>query len=251
MAELTSFSFRSGTSLLHQLDVRCKMVLLVFFSMACMHAGFLALGVFTPLVIYLIINACLPLKSVFKEIRYFFVLLAGVFAARVLTASGAPILTFYFVTLSRHGIYDATLVCWRLLLIVLLGLLLVATTRSSQIKVAVEWFLRPVPFFSGRRTATMLSLIMRFVPVILNQARQTAEAQKARAVENRKNPIYRLKYLGIPLLRRAFEDADKLVVAMEARCFSDRRTDPRLAAGLKDWITLSAGSLFCILIILL
>jgi biotin transport system permease protein len=251
MAELTSFSFHSGTSLLHELDVRCKMVLLVFFSMACMHAHFLALGVLTSLVISLIIHARLSLKSVFKELRYFFVLLVGVFTARLMADSEAPILKFYFLKLSRQGIYDGTLVCWRLLLIVLLGLLLVSTTRSSGIKAAMEWFLRPVPFFSGRRVATMLSLIMRFVPVILNQAKQTLEAQKARAVENRKNPVYRLRYIGIPLLRRTFENADKLVVAMEARCFSDRRTDPRMAAGRKDWITLSAGSLFCILIILL
>jgi energy-coupling factor transporter transmembrane protein EcfT len=60
-------------------------------------------------------------------------------------------------------------------------------------------------FIPGKRIATMMSLTTRFVPVILNQANETAEAQRARGVENRKNPVYRLIRLGIPLIRRTFE----------------------------------------------
>jgi energy-coupling factor transporter transmembrane protein EcfT len=44
----------------------------------------------------------------------------------------------------------------------------------------------------------MMGLILRYVPVILNQASETAAAQKARAVENRKNSVYRLTKFGFP-----------------------------------------------------
>jgi biotin transport system permease protein len=71
----------------------------------------------------------------------------------------------------------------------------------------------------------MIGLIMRFVPVILDQAKETSKAQRVRGVENRKNPVYRLIKLAIPLIRRTFESADKLAVAMEARCYSENRTD--------------------------
>jgi energy-coupling factor transporter transmembrane protein EcfT len=122
-----------------------------------------------------------------------------------------------------------------LFLVVLVGLLFVSTTRPSQIKAAVEWFLTPIPFASGKQLATMLGLVMRFVPVILNQARETADAQRARCVENRKNPIYRIKKMGFPLLRRTFENADRLIFAMEARCYNENRTDPDLCFRPKDW----------------
>jgi energy-coupling factor transporter transmembrane protein EcfT len=91
----------------------------------------------------------------------------------------------------------------------------------------------------------MMSLIVRFMPVIFQQAKETLDAQRARGVENRKNPVYRLVKLGIPILRRTFERADKLALAMEARCYSENRTDPRLSSGIKDWITLFVVVFLC------
>lgn len=251
MAELTSFSYHPGCSVLHKFDIRFKMAALVILSFACMNAKFVALNALLFLTIGLMIDRRLPLKAVFKELRYFFMLLGVVFLARVLSTPGTPILQFSFFSASRQGLYSGIIVCWRLFVIVLLGLLFVSTSRPSQIKSAVEWFLKPVPFVSETRVATMLSLIIRFLPDILYQARETAEAQKARGMANRKNPVYRLKKLGIPLLRRIFENADKLVFAMEARCFCEKRTDPELRAAPNDWLSLLLVGIFCIITILL
>jgi len=92
---------------------------------------------------------------------------------------------------------------------------------------------------------------MRFIPVILNQAKETAEAQRARGVENRKNPVYRLTKLGIPLIRRTFENADRLIVAMESRCYSENRTDPELMSTPRDWVALLIITTLCFLMIFL
>jgi energy-coupling factor transporter transmembrane protein EcfT len=132
----------------------------------------------------------------------------------------------------------------------MMGLSFVSTTRPSEIKAAVQWFLDPFPFIPAKRIATMMSLIMRFMPVFLGQAKETADAQRARGVENRKNPLYRLKKLLIPLMRRTFTTADKLAVAMEARCYSENRTDPGLSCGIKDWISFFVVICLCIIIIL-
>jgi energy-coupling factor transporter transmembrane protein EcfT len=130
------------------------------------------------------------------------------------------------------------------------GLSFVLTTRSSEIKAAVEWMLKPLPWVPAKRIAIMLSLIVRFIPVIFEQAEKTAEAQRARGVENRKNPVYRLKMFGIPLMRRVFERADKLALAMEARCYSENRTDSLLSSGISDWIALAGVICLCLIIIL-
>jgi energy-coupling factor transporter transmembrane protein EcfT len=68
-------------------------------------------------------------------------------------------------------------------------------------------------------------------------------------VENRKNPVYRLIRLGIPLIRRTFERADKLAVAMEARCYNENRTDPELSATRIDWMALVVMILICGLVV--
>ncbi|RLB95512.1 MAG: hypothetical protein DRH50_04015 [Deltaproteobacteria bacterium] len=91
--------------------------------------------------------------------------------------------------------------------------------------------------------------MVRFLPVIIDQVKESADAQRARGVENRKNPVYRLGKLGIPIMRRTFERADKLAVAMEARCYSENRTDPVLSSSIMDWIALCGVVCLCIVII--
>ena len=249
MAELTAFNFRPGTSFLHELDVRFKLVFLALISLASLKAALLALCVLTFVLICVIIDIRLPIKVILKELRYFLILLLFVFIARALTTPGSPLIQFKAVSVTREGIQGGIIVCWRLLIIIMMGLSFVSTTRPSEIKAAVQWFLNPFPFIPAKRIATMMSLIIRFMPVILDQAKETADAQRARGVENRKNPLYRLKKLLIPLMRRTFLSADKLAVAMEARCYSENRTDPGLSCGIRDWIALFAVICLCIIII--
>ena len=97
----------------------------------------------------------------------------------------------------------------------------------------------------------MIGLILLFVPVIFDQAAETSDAQKARCVQNRRNPVYRLIKLGFPLMRRTFERADDLVAAIEARGFTENRTDPELLSHQRDWVSLMVVSCLCLLMILL
>jgi len=249
MAELTLFSYRSGHSGLHRIDVRFKIFGLLFISMVSLNVRVLSLTILSGLLIILIIDCRLQFKSFLREIRYFLILMLIILIAHALSTKGTMVFQLYFLSISMHGLYEGALICWRLFLVVLVGLLFVSTTRPSEIKAAIEWFLNPIPFVSGKRLATMLSLVMRFIPVILDQARETAAAQKARCVENRKNPVYRLIRLGIPLIRRTFERADKLAVAMEARCYTENRTDPELSATRLDWMALVVMILICGLVV--
>jgi energy-coupling factor transporter transmembrane protein EcfT len=249
MAELTAFSFQPGTSLLHRLDVRFKLLFLILISLISLGGGFAGLGILSGLVTALIIHSRLPLKSAFKEVRFFLFFLLLILVARMLTTPGTAIIEIKSIAISRAGLMSGVLICWRLVIIALLGFLFVLTTPSSEIKAAVEWFLNPAAFIPGKRIATMMGLIARFIPVILNQAKETAEAQRARCVEYRRNPLYRLMRLGVPLIRRTFEQADRLIIAMEARCYSENRTDPALSAARIDWIALFIIFIICGLIV--
>lgn len=245
MAALTSFGFRPGTSLLHRLDVRFKLLFLILISFMSLSGDFLRLGLLSCLLTVLIVNSRLPLKSGLRGMRFFFILLLLVMGARMVITPGDPIIEIKFFSITRQGTLSGVLICWRLTIIVLLGFAFVFSTRSFEIKAAVAWLFKPFAFIPGKRIATMMGLTTRFIPVILNQANETAEAQRARCVENRKNPVYRLIRLGIPLIRRTFQRADQLAVAMEARCFTEDRTDPDLCATPADWIALLVMILFC------
>jgi energy-coupling factor transporter transmembrane protein EcfT len=251
MAELTSFSYQSGDSLLHHIDVRFKILIVILISLICLNLYLTGLAILTSLLLGLILHARLPLISGLKELRYFLILLLFVFVARVLSTDGPPLIVLRFISVSIQGLYSGILVCWRLAIIVILGFAFISTTRPSAIKAAVQWFLKPVPFIPEKKVALMMGLILRFIPVIFHQAGEIAEAQKARGVENRKNPIYRLTKLAFPLMRRTFERADNLVAAMEARAFTENRTDPELNLHKQDWICLIVVCFLSIFMLLL
>ena len=218
----------------------------ILLSLVDLNADLRALGLLTIILLGVILRARLPLASGLREMRYFLMLLLLIFAARVLSTGGTPFIDLKYLTLSRQGIYSGVLVCWRLALIVILGFAFISATPPSAIKAAAQWFLKPVPLVPEKKVAVMMGLILRFVPVILNQAAETSAALKARAVENRKNPVYRLTKFGFPMMRRTFERADDLVVALEARAFTENRTDPELTAGRRDWIALTVVCSLCI-----
>ena len=238
MAELSGFGYRAGTSFVHRLDVRVKMLCVALMGIAGLGAAPKSLAVLTVLLVWTARTVRLPFSSIASEFRYAWLLLAVVFAARAVSTPGTPLWTVSVLTISREGVQQGAWVCWRLALVFAAGLYFVHTTRPAEIKAAVEWMLRPVPWIPERRVAVMLSLIVRFIPVIFYQARATAEAQRARCAESRKNPLIRLVRLIVPLIRRIFEHADRLAVAMEARAYSEHRTGSHLSASLSDGLAL-------------
>ncbi len=245
MPELSVLHYRSGSSYFHRMDVRFKLLGLALLSMAGLQAGPVGLGALSVLVLAVLFITRLPVWDLARELRYLAVLLAFVWAARALSMPGDAVLELAGLQFSRQGLYEGGLICWRLVMIACLGAGLVFVTRSSEIRWAVEWFLKPVPLIPSRRISVMIGLIIRFLPMILDQARATAEAQKARGMENRKNPVFRLIKFAVPLLRRTFENADRLAVAMDARCFNEERTEPELVSRPADWAALSVVLCIC------
>ena len=245
MSELSVLHYRSGSSYFHRMDARFKLLGLALLSMAGLQAGPIGLGVLSFLILAVFALIRLPAWNLARELRYLLVLLAFVWVARALSTPGDTAMEIAGLQFSRQGLYEGGLICWRLLMITCMGAILVYATRSSDIRWAVEWFLRPVPLIPARRISVMIGLIIRFLPVILDQARATAEAQKARGMENRKNPVFRLIKFAVPLFRRTFENADRLAVAMDARCFSEERTGPDLVSRPADWAALSVVLCIC------
>ena len=251
MAELTLFGYQAGNSLLYRFDSRFKLLFLFLLGIGPMQTNAWPLALMTLFCFGLMRITGLPVLSVCRELRYFFILLALIFVSRTLTTPGLPLLTLGDLVITRHGVYTGIIVCWRILLIIGLGLLFISSTRTSEIRAALVWLLEPVPAIPASRVATMISLIVRFIPVISNRMRETDAAQQARGIGNRKNPLYRLKKFVIPLMQSVFRDADKLIIAMESRCYTEKRTTVELSAQKNDWIGLFVVSGVCLLAILL
>jgi len=251
MAELTVFAYRHNNSWLNALDVRFKLLFLIMLSLASLWTGPAGLMILTLTYTVVFPSHPFPLGRAFRELKVFFILVLFILAARALTVPGPVLVGIGGISITRTGLYEGILVSWRLVLVVMFSLLLVASTKSRDIKAAVEWFLTPFPFIPAKRVAVMIGLIIRFIPLIFDQAGETADAQRARGIENRRNPIYRLSKLAIPLIRRVFETADRLILAMEARCYTENRTNFEFSLTRTDWTALASVLILCILIVAL
>jgi len=246
VGELSTFSFLPGQTSLHRMDTRIKLLGLMLISLLSLGAGVLALSVLSVLMIVLAVDCGLALTGLARELRYFFFLLLLIFIARSLSTPGETIWQWRFIHISAEGVVSGLLVCWRLLIVIVGGLLLVHSTRISRITGAVRWYFQPIPFVNATRVALMMGLVVRFIPGLLLRANETADAQRARCVENRKNPVYRLRVLVIPWLKNIFLEADELVQAMQARGYTGRRTEPEFSLRQGDWIALAL--LLCLVV---
>ncbi len=245
------FSFQPGASPLHRLDVRVKLAALLAVSLTSLQLGHAALALALSALLLLLARAGWPPLSTLVALRWYLLLLAIVVCSQALTTAGEPLLPISWLPASRQGLEVGLLSAGRLLLVALAGLLLTVTSRPAALRAAVEWLLRPIPLVPHRQAATMVGLLVRFIPVILSQAAELKEALRARAIEESRRPLRRLTALGLPLLRRTFLTADRLTAAMEARCYGAELQRDWPSLGTRDWAALALVGCCCLALLLL
>lgn len=206
--------------------------------MGTMSTGFLGLAVTTGGVLWVLLEARVNILAVPKELKIFPYFLLFILITRSLSTPGEPVFTLSLFSPTYEGLVLGVHFCWRLTLVVLISLGFITSTTSNQIKAAVEFYFRKVPGIPEKRISTMLSLLIRFIPMIMRQVQDTLDAQNARCIEVRRNPLYRLVKFTIPLLHRIFNSGDQLAIAMTSRCYTEDRTGLVLTASRYDWISL-------------
>jgi len=249
MAALNPFTFRHGNSTLHCLDARCKFFLLCMVSISVLKADFIACIICLGILIFFIKQTRLKVREILGHLKYFILFLFFIFLARALTVPGTPLAALYDMTITVQGLYQGALVALRFLLVMVAGLLFSATTSPGSLKSAAQWYLKPIPFVPEKRVAVMISLALRFLPLILHQAQETRDAIQARCGNLEKNPVKRFIRLTLPILKKTFLSADSLILAMEARCYCEDRTDPEFKPSGKERLFLLTGLFLWLLLL--
>jgi len=249
MADSLALHFQPGKSVLHQFDPRLKTLSLLIVSPLIMIAWPVGLMILSLALAAAASRTGLNWRAVARELRYFGLLLLAVFLSRAVFTPGRVMVGAGPIHLTDSGIFSGFLFCWRLILVALAGLIYAATTRPKKIRAAVEWLLAPIPGIPEKRLGVMIGLIVRFIPMVLDQARETMAAQKARCVECRKNPYYRLTRFAMPVLRKTIQLADRLTMAMTARCYNEAGTPPAMRTGPTDWVVFGVVFGVCMILI--
>ena len=178
---------------------------------------------FALLAVYL---SALPFSYFFKGIRPMLVLITFTATLQILfTPGGQEIFSFGLITISEAGLTRGILIFLRFILIIIISTLLTLTTEALEIADAIEFYLSPLKRFNFpvAETTMMLSISMRFVPTMLDEAEVIMNAQKSRGVSFEEgNIIDRIKSfvpILVPLFVNSYDRAPQLATAMEARAY--------------------------------
>jgi biotin transport system permease protein len=135
--------------------------------------------------------------------------------APVLRLSAFVLVPLFALQALLSGWVPALEAVLRLAVLVLLATLVSLTTRASDMLEALERALRPLARFglNPARLGLLLSLTLRFIPLLATWLREIQEAQRVRGLE--RDPLAVL----VPLLVKTLRTADTLADAIDARCF--------------------------------
>jgi len=250
------FSYVPGISLLHKLDPRTKIVVVMLLGILAFRIeNFAGIEALFILFFALVLLSRLPMKILFRAVKPMVLFITFIFLTQLFFSDGRPFASFWILKPSMEGLENGLNFAARFILLLLYAALLTASTDPSAITCGVEKMLRPLPLrrlgISSFEFATMMNISIAFLPLLFERVERTKAAQAARGMDFVKNPFHSVSALAIPLLRGVIRDAEELALAMESRGYQGtcRTSIHEISMKKRDWITLLITALFFIIVL--
>jgi len=226
MRDVTLGQYFPGKSILHRLDPRMKIVLLVAFIVLIFCTGNYFSLAFTAVIVTLtVLLSGVPTKMYLKSVKTIVFIVIFTSVLNLLYGTGDVLWSWGFLKITTGGIRNAVFVTVRIISLILVSSGLTFTTSPTDLTDALERLLRPLGFFKIRvhEIAMMMTIALRFIPTLLEETDKIMQAQKARGADMESGGIIkRVKALVpilVPLFVSAFRRAYDLATAMECRCY--------------------------------
>ncbi len=218
-----TLTYEPGGSLAHGLDPRSKLAVQVAFATAALvYTTPRGLAALTGLVAGMLAAARTSPLWALRELRF---VLPFVVTAPLL--EGATLGSPWFVAGDAAA---PALASYRIVLVLLVTAAFVRSTPVRDTRAAFQWL---VPGRPGQFLGTGAALVFRFLPVLQADVGRIRDAHRSRLGDER--PLAeRISLLSVAAINRAFRRADRLALALQARCFAWNPTLPALRFGRRD-----------------
>lgn len=225
--DITIGQYYPANSKLHRLDPRVKIMctLLYLISLFLFKNiwGYVVATIFLAAVIKI---SKVPFKFIVKGLKPIIMLLMITVVFNLfLTTTGEVIWRFAFLQITDEGLKIACLMAIRLIYLILGSSLMTFTTTPNALTDGIERLLWPFQKIKlpVHEIAMMMSIALRFIPILLEETDKIMKAQIARGADLESgNIIQKAKAMIpilVPLFVSAFRRANDLAMAMEARCY--------------------------------
>ncbi len=167
---------------------------------------------------------------------------------------GEVLLNIGFAKITTEGLQNTITAIVRLISLILASSALTFTTSPNDLTTAIERIMKPLALLriDVHSLAMMMTIALRFVPTLIEEAQKIINAQKARGANLETGSfINRTKALVpiiVPLFVSSFRRAFDLSTAMECRCYRGGNNTTRmkiLKLTIKDLISVIWIALIC------
>lgn len=227
-----------GNSFVHRLDPRSKLLAMLVFIMTIFWAdNVVTNAILLGFTLFAILLSGIKLSFFLRGVRPMIgIILFTTLFQLFFTGGGETLVSLGFLKITSFGLEQAGIIFMRFVLIIFFSTLLTLTTTPLSLADAVESLLNPMKALKvpAHEIGLMLSLSLRFVPTLMDDAIRIMNAQKARGVDFGEGKlIQKVKSIIpilIPLFASSFKRADALAIAMESRGYQggEGRTKFRL-----------------------
>ena len=215
-----------GNSAIHRMDPRAKLLLTIAYIVVLFIGSNpigLALSALFLVIAYRVSG--IPLRMVGKSLRPILPIILFTSILNLFFVGGDPVFQWWVFTITRQGIYNVLVLTVRIVCLIAGTSLLTYTTSPIVLTDAMERLMKPLAklHMPVHELAMMMTIALRFIPLLIEETDKIMSAQKARGAEldtgKLTDRIRALIPVLIPLFVSAFRRADELAMAMECRCY--------------------------------
>ncbi len=233
LRDITLGQYYQTESVIHRLDPRVKLAGTLLFIISLFFfrnfIGYLVAALFLAVVIGL---SHVPFRFMVKGMRAVVFLLLITVVFNLFLTPGEALVSIWKLTITKEGLATAVTMAVRLTMLIIGSSIMTLTTTPNNLTDGLEKGLRPLKLFKVpvHEVAMMMSIALRFIPILLEETDKIMKAQIARGADFESGNLIRrakaLVPLLVPLFISAFRRANDLAMAMEARCYrgGDGRT---------------------------
>lgn len=233
--DITLGQYMPGRSIVHRLDARSKILMLLAIIVFIFIANnYMALMLITLSSLLVVLLTKISFRLYLKSMKVILIVVVFTGIINLFYGNGQVLWEWQFIRITEGGVNNAVFVTIRIAALVLVSSVLTFTTSPTDLTDAIERLLKPLKIFHIKvhEIAMMMTIALRFIPVLLEETDKIMNAQKARGADMESGGLLkRLKALIpvlIPLFVSAFRRANDLAMAMECRCYNGGKGRTRM-----------------------
>lgn len=256
--DITLGQYFPGKSLVHRLDPRTKILgVITYISTIFLAEDYFAYAILIAFAAITVGISRIPVGMVIRSIKPLWIIVLLTLAIHVFSTPGGVVFNLGPLVATHEGIRMGVLMSLRLVLLIAVSSLLTFTTSPIALTDGIERLLNPLRRIGvpAHELAMMMTIALRFIPTLLEEADRIMKAQMARGADFASGSIIKraknMVPLLVPLFISAFRRADELAVAMEARCYRGGENRTRMKELKIGKIDIGAAVTLGLLIVVL